>query len=72
MNRNPTNPSIATASIATAETDAKLREQERAKGHAAAKLGLPASACPWSGGLTRQWWLEGHSHPIGMAPIIAQ
>lgn len=71
MNPAQPNPSVAAALNATPESDAKLREQERSKGHAAAKAGLPASACPWNEGLTRQWWLEGHGHPAGMAPAQA-
>ena len=70
MTANLASPTIA--SIATPETDARLRAQERARGYAAAQAGEPASTCPWIGGLTRLWWLEGHALPVGMlSPVRA-
>lgn len=48
-----------TASIATRETDAMLREAYANKGKNARGQGLPQSACPWSGGVAKSWWLEG-------------
>jgi ribosome modulation factor len=50
----------AVASIATQETDAVLREREYNKGRAAKLLGLGRIMCPWVGGLTQKWWLEGY------------
>jgi ribosome modulation factor len=50
----------AVALIATAETDQKIREREFDKGRAAKLLGVGRSTCPWNGGLTMTWWLEGY------------
>jgi ribosome modulation factor len=55
---------MATAGVATAESDAKLRESENQKGRAAKHDGLSREACPWSGGLCENWWLEGYDGVI--------
>lgn len=48
-----------TASIATRKTDEALRKKQMSKGMNARGQGLPQSACPWSGGVAKSWWLEG-------------
>lgn len=48
-----------TASIATSKTDDALRKKEMSRGKNARGQGLPQSACPWSGGVAKSWWLEG-------------
>lgn len=53
---------IATAGIATQETDDAMRERELEKGRKARKEGWPRRACPWHGGLTEKWWLDGYDN----------
>jgi ribosome modulation factor len=62
----------ATASIATPETDAALAERERSAGAAAKIQGQPRSACPWTGGLTREWWLQGWDMATDPAATVAK
>lgn len=54
--------STATASIATPETDAELRQRVTQEGSNAKIAGLPISACPWRGGLCEMWWREGYDN----------
>lgn len=59
--------------VATAETDREIQFREWQKGHKAAVEGQEEDSCPWEGGLTRQWWLDGfnfRNFPAGM--ITAQ
>lgn len=65
-------PTNATISIATPETDAALAKQERAKGAEARRQERPRSSCPWHGGLTMRWWLEGYDSPFAGAVFDAQ
>ena len=51
--------SIARILIATPETDAQLRAEYNEKGRQAHQSGLSESSAP-SGGLIRNWWLEGY------------
>ncbi len=55
---------IFSASIATIHSDKKLREKEFKKGLEAKLSGKRANDCPWNGGLTRKWWLEGFNSQI--------
>lgn len=67
------NPISAVASIGTAETDSILQNREWQKGRRASVNGAPVNDCPWKGGLTRQWWLDGYYNrnwPVGH--IVAQ
>jgi hypothetical protein len=47
------------ASIATPETDAALRETEFLCGMQAKLAGSPSTDCPWKGGMCEMWWMEG-------------
>jgi hypothetical protein len=62
---------VATAAIATPESDAKLRLREIEKGSLARRENLPRSACPWKGGVLQGWWLKGWDHPHHPAsPVV--
>lgn len=50
------------SSIATAETDAELRQREWQRGRQAAVDGKTKEDCPWSGGPVRDWWLAGFTN----------
>ena len=50
------------ASIATAESDAALREREWQRGRQAALEGKTPEDCPWTGGPVRDWWLDGFAN----------
>ena len=59
----------AVAAPATSESDATIARRERANGAEAKRQGFPRESCPWRGGLTKQWWLEGYDNPL--AGIVA-
>jgi len=60
---------IAIASIATQETDGDIRYREQQKGCKARLEGWPRRACPWNGGLTEKWWLEGYDNAMLVSQV---
>ncbi|HEX7906702.1 MAG TPA: hypothetical protein VF534_01235 [Paraburkholderia sp.] len=60
----------AVASIATPETDAALAAHERAVGRLAKAHGQARESCPWTGGVCRQFWLEGWDSGTAPADLV--
>lgn len=61
---------MAVASIATPETDAALAVHERAVGALAKAHGQARESCPWTGGVCRQFWLEGYDGAMSPADMV--
>ena len=55
-------PECMNAQIATAATDAEIRQREWQKGRSAALSNKGYDACPWTSGLTYQWWMDGFNN----------
>lgn len=58
------------AAIATPETDAALSVHERAVGALAKAHGQARESCPWTGGVCRQFWLEGYDGALSPADMV--
>jgi hypothetical protein len=61
----------AQIAIATPQSDARLRAENNAAGHAARRADLARSACPHDPqSLVAQWWFEGYDNGVS-GPVSA-